>query len=68
MRCRSGRHEWTDPADARRRCSGRWRREVRPRGLESDLDPAGRQSVRVGPYLFTHGWVLATSPTTRPSS
>lgn len=57
MRCRSGRHEWTDHLGAWRCCSGEWRREVRIRGTEDDLDPRGRQTVRCGPYILIYGWV-----------
>lgn len=57
MLCRSGRHEWIDPLDARRCCSDTWRRSLRIRGDEGDLDPIGRQRVPCGAYMLIYGWV-----------
>lgn len=65
MRCRKGRHEWADMRDAWRCCSETWRREVRIRGTEHDLDPHGRQTVRVGPYIIIYGWVKVHAPAGR---
>lgn len=33
MRCRSGRHEWTDPADATKCCDPAWERRLWVGGL-----------------------------------
>lgn len=62
MRCRTGRHEWAEQRDAWRCCSERWRREVRFRGTERDLDPAGRLTIRVGPYILIYGRVPVARP------
>jgi len=43
MKCRSGKHEWTDPEDAARCCDPRWRRDLRV-GVD-----------HVGPW-FAHVW------------
>jgi hypothetical protein len=57
MRCKSGKHEWTEALDASRCCSAYWRRDMRMRGQEDDLDPAGRQVVTAGGVVFVWGWV-----------
>jgi hypothetical protein len=58
MRCNGGRHEWTDEVDAERCCSPRWRREMRPRGQEQDLDPEGRRRVVIErTAIVVYGWV-----------
>jgi hypothetical protein len=57
-RCQSGRHCWTDKRNAWRCCSGKWRREVRPKGAEGDLDPFGRDCFRMDRYVLIYGWVL----------
>jgi hypothetical protein len=56
MKCKSGRHEWADPIDAKRCCSAWWRREVRARGQEGDLDPEGRHVVPCEGTILVYGW------------
>lgn len=56
MTCRTGRHDRTDPTDARRCCSGKWRRELRIAGDEGDLDPIGRQVVPCEGVILIYGW------------
>jgi hypothetical protein len=59
MKCRSGRHEWADGLDASRCCSPHWRREMRGRDREDDLDPLGRHVITAGGVVFVYGWVLS---------
>ena len=49
MRCKSGKHEWTDQVDAERCCDPAWERQGRPLafGIE-DMDQDGRRFVVTG--------------------
>ncbi len=53
-RCRSGRHVWSDPLDAERCCSPRWRWVVRYRHSAADIDPRGRRDDGT---CLVYGWM-----------
>ena len=59
--CHTGKHGWTDPANAERCCSGEWVRVQRPVNDCEDLDKAGRVYLHGLP--FVHGWIRP--PTTK---
>jgi hypothetical protein len=57
MKCRSGKHEWSDPIDASRCCCCYWRRVMVPRGEEETLDRHGRHPITCDGFVFVYGWV-----------
>lgn len=62
MRCKSGRHEWTDERDAAKCCNG-WRRvlAIGPQLLPEDR----RAGILPGPSLYGYQWVLASEDAPR---
>jgi hypothetical protein len=63
--CRTGRHYWSEPLDATRCCSGEWRRALRMRGDEQDLDSRGRRIVCAQGRTWVAGWLPAAAATER---
>ena len=67
MKCQSGKHDWTDPRDAARCCSGAWARRLVPWGENpSYLDP---ETVRfhVSPDgSYYTGWARVDPPSKDP--
>ena len=63
MRCKSGKHEWTDQVDAERCCNPEWERQGRPLafGIE-DMDQDGRRFVVTGGLMWVYGWVRRRRP------
>lgn len=55
MKCRSGKHEWTNEVYAKRCCAKGWKRAMRHISDKEELDGDGRVYMTNEP--FVHGWI-----------